>query len=438
MKLGGMNRLGCKAISAETFSTVRCADRLELEEAKMRGNSRYGTNLVLAAATAASICFCGSASAQAGAYATPHTSWGAPDLQGFWTNASITKMSRPAGIDTLVITEAQAKKLEDGDLNNQRLAADQKPTDQSLGAPAQGGLQANGNYNAFWWDPGKKVAQINGEYRSSWIVEPSTGRIPYKNRPAARPPARPAAAEAAAAKPAAKGKAPAKIAAPKPVAKPAAAPLKPGEKAFVEPGPSYGNIGTSPLERAAAYAGPEVRGVGERCLIGFGNTGGPVMNNVLYNNAYEIVQAPNAVMILVEMNHDARIIPIVPDASKAVHKPNAIKPWLGDSVGWYEGDTLVVETKNVNPIQRGYIGAKGKLTERFTRVEDGAILYKFEVDDPDQYTQVWKGEMPMHTLSGGLYEYACHEGNYALTGILEGAREKQRRGELLETTAENE
>jgi hypothetical protein len=369
------------------------------------------------------------------AQAAPHLSWGAPDLQGFWTNASITHMTRPAGLATLVITPEQAKKLEDGDFNNQRLAADQKPTDQSLGAPLTGGLLANGNYNAFWWDPGKKVAQINGEYRSSWIVEPADGRIPYKTRPAI-----PGAA--AAAKPAtpARSRKPAKQgAATGTYATGTSATGKPEPKAFVEPGPSYRAVGNR-RESSATYAGPEVRGVGERCLIGFGGTGGPVMNNVLYNNAYQIVQSPQAVMILVEMNHDARIIPIVSDASKAeaAHKPVAIKPWLGDSVGWYEGDTLVVETRNVNPIQKGYVSEGGRLIERFSRQKNGALLYRFEVDDPKQFTQVWKGEMPFTPLKGGLYEYACHEGNYALVGILQGAREKEKRGEMLEETAESE
>src|SRR5262249_22682567 len=105
----------------------------------------------------------------------------------FWTNASITKMSRPQGVANLVLTPEEAKKLESGDFNNRRLAADQKPTDQSLGAPAKGNLQANGNYNAFWWDPGSKVAQINGEYRSPWITKPPTGRTPYNPGRGARP-----------------------------------------------------------------------------------------------------------------------------------------------------------------------------------------------------------------------------------------------------------
>jgi hypothetical protein len=397
-------------------------------------NSLAGTGLALVIAALTPAAF-GQAPST---YARPHTSWGAPDLQGFWTNASITKMSRPASLSTLVITEEQAKKLEAGDFNNQRLAADQKPTDQTLGAPQRGNLQANGNYNAFWWDPGTKVAQINGEYRSSWIVEPTTGRIPYKNVPA-RPVARPAAA-AAQAPTATPAPAPAKPAAtPKPVAKPAAKPAakpEPTAKAFVEPGPSYGAARTraSPEQVAKSYEGPESRSLGERCLIGFGGTGGPVMTNVLYNNMYQIVQSPTAVMIQVEMNHDARIIPITHDRKR----PDAIKPWLGDSIGWYEGDTLVVETRNVNPRQGGYIGEHGKLTERFTRIAADAILYQFEVDDPDRYTQVWKGEMPFRTGQGGLFEYACHEGNYGLVDILQGARQKELRGEPLELTGESE
>jgi hypothetical protein len=393
----------------------------------MQQTKRIAGVLLIGAVMVAAPAFAQQAPAS---YQRPHTSWGAPDLQGFWTNASITRMSRPAGATSLVLTPEQARALESGDLNNQRLAADQRPTDQTLGAPAAGGLQNNGNYNAFWWDPGTKVAQINGEFRSSWIVEPADGRIPYKT-----PRARPGAASAPAARPAA----PARPAA-RPAAAPSPAPAPGGARPFVEPGPSYGNVGTTRVESDAAYAGPEVRGVGERCLVGFGNTGGPVMTNVLYNNMYQIVQSPGAVMILVEMNHDARIIPIVANraAAAAAHRPAAIRPWLGDSVGWYEGDTLVVETRNVNPAQRGYLSAAGRLTERFTRTADDVVLYQFEVDDPDQYSQVWRGEMPFNAGKGGLWEYACHEGNYALVGILEGARLRQRQGLTLEATADSE
>ena len=332
--------------------------------------------------------------AQAG-YTPPKTSWGAPDLQGNWTNASITKMTRPAGIDTLVITPMQAKKLEDGDFNNIRTREELQPTDQSTGAPEKGKpLPGVGNYNAVWVDPGAHVAVINGELRSSWITEPANGKIPYKP-----------------------GK---------------------GSARYEAPPTTAGKPPPAVTAAERSYEGPESRSVGERCIVGFGNTGGPVMNNVLYNNTYQIVQSPSHAMILVEMVHDVRVIPIVASKADARHDPASIKKWLGDSVGWYEGNTLVVETRNVHPQQRGYVSDAGKLTERFTRTEDGVILYQFEIDDPEQYTQVWKGEMPMRTATGAVYEYACHENNYGLLGILEGARQQERRGGNLELTADDE
>jgi hypothetical protein len=416
---------------------------------------------VLAAVSIAALGLAPLASAQAGA--TPRTSWGVPDLQGFWTNASITKLARPGNIKSLVMTPEEAKKLEDGDFNNQRTAAEVKPTDQRAGAPEKGrSLDGVGNYNAVWVDPGAKVAIVNGEFRSSWITVPDDGKIPYKPgrgggrvseeggespAPAATPAAaKPAPAAKSAAKPAAKP-------APKPAAKPAAktAAKKDEPAAFIDevarPRRDNGALADEATRRktqalAAAsrsYEGPESRSVGERCLVGFGTSGGPVLNNVLYNNTYQIVQSPSHVVLLTEMVHDARIIPIVSGADKAAaaHRPAAIKPWLGDSVGWYEDDTLIVETKNVNPVQRGYIGTNGKLVERFSRSADGTLLYKFEVDDPEQFTQVWKGEMPLRPAPG-LYEYACHEGNYAMPGILAGARRLEREGGNLVLTAEDE
>ena len=328
-------------------------------------------------------------------YVPPKTSWGVPDLQGNWTNASITKMTRPAGIDTLVISPMQAKKLEDGDFNNIRTREELKPTDQSTGAPEKGKpLPGVGNYNAVWVDPGAHVAVINGELRSSWITEPANGKIPYKP-----------------------GK---------------------GSARYEAPPTPAGTPPPAVSQAERSYEGPESRSVGERCIVGFGNTGGPVMNNVLYNNTYQIVQSPDHAMILVEMVHDVRLIPIVASKADVKHDPAAIKKWLGDSVGWYEGNTLVVETRNVHPQQRGYVSDAGKLTERFTRTAEGVILYQFEIDDPDQYTQVWKGEMPLRTATGAVYEYACHEGNYGLLGILEGARQQERRGGRLELTADDE
>ena len=145
------------------------------------------------------------------------------------------------------------------------------------------------------------------------------------------------------------------------------------------------------------------------------------MNNVLYNNMYQIVQTDDYLVILVEMVHDARIIPI-----NGEHRPDPLKPWLGDSVAWWEGDTLVVETINLHPQQSAQNSAalseQGKVIERFTRWSDEQIVYEFEVTDPVYYTETWRGEMSFNATDTKLYEYACHEGNYGLIGILAGAR----------------
>jgi hypothetical protein len=253
---------------------------------------------------------------------------------------------------------------------------------------------------------------------------------------AARPAAAPAAAAKAPARPAAKPSAKSSARAGAKSTEPA-----PFIDEVARPRRDNGPIASEDQRRAAAaaaaasrsYEGPESRSVGERCLVGFGGTGGPVMNNVLYNNTYQIVQTPGHVVILVEMVHDARIIPLTHDRKR----PSVIMPWLGDSIGWYEGGALVVETRNVSPAQHGYIGPGGKLTERFSRSADGNLLYRFEVEDTDQYTQAWKGEMPMRPAPG-LYEYACHEGNYAMPGILAGARRLERDGGRLTLTREDE
>ena len=163
----------------------------------------------------------------------------------------------------------------------------------------------------------------------------------------------------------------------------------------------------------------------ERCIVGFGSTAGPPMINVLYNNHYQIVQTRDTVIILVEMNHDARIVRM-----NAEHVPASVRPYMGDSIGRWEGDTLVVETTNFHPGERlrtnfnqsFYLSANAKVIERFTRVSPTEISYEFSVDDPEIYSKVWRAEMVMNAAQGNIYEYACHEGNYALPGILAGAR----------------
>ena len=170
-----------------------------------------------------------------------------------------------------------------------------------------------------------------------------------------------------------------------------------------------------------SYDSVKRRPLAERCLIGFGSTSGPPMLPVLYNNNYEIVQTPDAIMILVEMVHDVRVIRM-----NAQHGPKEIHKWLGDSIGHWEGDTLVVETINVNP-QNRFRGASEnlKVTERFKRVDQNTILYRATIDDPEAYTKPWTLEYPFTAAPGSVYEYACHEGNYGLANILSGARAEE-------------
>jgi hypothetical protein len=358
-------------------------------------------------AAVASIAVSGAANAQsAPGFTSPKTSWGVPDLQGTWSNASITDMQRSAEYPNLVMTPEQVAKMEGEDYYNNRTREDSKPTDLKTAKLLDGSdLLSGGGYNAFWVDQGTKVATVKGEPRSSWIIEPANGRIPRK---------------AAAA----------------PAARPAATPTGAAAKSGTVQGP--GAVDRNAGGGIGSYDNPETRPMGERCIVGFGNTGGPVMTNVLYNNHYQIVQAPEHVIIVVEMNHDARIIPIVKSAAEAKLSDGPIKKWLGESVGWYEGDTLVVKTGNVMPSQRGYISKDGVLIERFTRWDDGQITYEFTVDDPTQFTQPWKGEMALNLSKESFYEYACHEGNYAMEGILAGARKQEREGKTVKANAAEE
>jgi hypothetical protein len=315
----------------------------------MRTFAGFGLSILMLAASPPAL-------AQAASYTAPKTSWGVPDLQGAWTNASVTKLTRPAGIDKLVLTPEEAAAIERKDFNNARTAAELLPTDQSQGAPLKKPLPQTGNYNAVWVDPGSKIGLVKGELRSSWIIDPPNGRIPMSEAgrkklatwrpdatrdgtfkpgpisPLSTPPAAQAKAQT-------KTKAPAKVSGePTPVA------AISGAKPFVDlvEAPKSANAGGA----ASSYLGPESRGTGERCVL-MGNLGGPVMLSGLYNNNIQVVQTPGHVMLEVEMIHDARIIPVFKDAAEAKrsHGPLAIAKWMGDSVAWYEGDTLVVQTR---------------------------------------------------------------------------------------------
>ncbi|MET0336179.1 MAG: hypothetical protein ABW063_00295 [Caulobacter sp.] len=298
------------------------------------------------------------------------TAWGAPDLQGFWTNISLTTMQRAPTIDKLVLSEEEAAKLVGRNTytNVYKQEAGVSKLDQAATDKLLGDKNANRGYNAFWIDPGNNYAKVKGEYRSSWITSPANGRIPYSD------------------------------------------------------------AGIAANTRSANFDDYEARPLPERCLMSFTGSAGPVMNNGLYNNTYQIVQSPTSVMILTEMIHDVRVIPIVASAAEAKHGPSEIPKWGGDSVGWYEGDTLVVRTVNSHPRQRSYITPAGVVTERYQRHADGEVFYQFKVEDPTLYTTAWSGEMSLMASQEPLYEYACHEGNYAFAGIMGGARELDRQG----------
>ena len=160
------------------------------------------------------------------------------------------------------------------------------------------------------------------------------------------------------------------------------------------------------------------RPIGERCLLSFGNSSGPVMLPVMYNNNYQIVQTPDTILILVEMVHDARIVRM-----NATHAAPDVRQWLGDSIGHWEGDTLVVDTTNFNSQVRLRGSSENlHIIERFTRVDQNNILYRATVEDPTTFSKPWTIEYPFVATKGPIYEYACHEGNYAMTDILGGAR----------------
>lgn len=298
-------------------------------------------------------------------YQPPRLADGTPDLQGIWTNQTATPMERAAALGTRrAFTDAEAAAISKAAID--AVEADAQPSDPDKKIEAASSLPPVGNYNLFWTDRGMSVAKIDGEYRTSMIIEPLNGRVPPLT-------------EAALTRMAA---------------------TKPGRP----------------------NDGPEGRALGERCLLSFGYASGPPMLPVMYNSYYQIVQSPGYVMILVEMVHDARIIRI-----DDKHVPNSVRKWMGDSVGHWEGDTLVVETRNFRQ-EQNFRGSSEQavITERFTRVAEDQIVYRFTVDDPATFTQRITGELPFVPANGNIYEYACHEGNYALPGILSGAREEEK------------
>src|SRR6185503_3834553 len=227
-------------------------------------------------------------------------------------------------------------------------------------------------YNAGWTDPGDWVMRVAGKGRTSFVTYPVNGRIP---------PRLPTAA-------------------------------------------SMRSFRVETSEESGGGRGqadnPEDRSLGERCIMSFGVSSGPVMTGQLYNNTYQFVQTKDNFVMWVEMVHDARIVKL-----NAKHRTDGVKPWMGDQIGWWGGDTLVVETVGYNPKQGNNLRGGGpnmKVTERFTRVAPDRLHYAFDIQDPDTWAEPWGGEYEFASVKGNVYECACHEGNYGLSGILAGAR----------------
>ncbi|GAB1263091.1 hypothetical protein [Aurantivibrio plasticivorans] len=307
-----------------------------------------------------------SSSSNADTYTAPRLNHGSPDFQGTWTNVSLTYLQRSARYKNNILSAEEAAAIEQNTAARQ--ARGLKPTDPNAPPPPKGSNV--GGYNSFYLDQGDNLAYVDGAYRTTWLVNQEDGQLPYSEA---------------------------------------------GKKVFDE------NL----YQVRNDFSGPETRPMAERCIIGFGSTAGPPMLNVQYNNNYQIVQTPNSIMILVEMNHDARIIRM-----QGEPLPNGMTQWFGDSIGRWEGDTLVVETRKFNPgeslrtwfNQSLYISPNAVVTERFTRVSDSQIHYEFSVDDPTIYSETWHAKMVFNKTNEPIYEYACHEGNYAMTNILSGAR----------------
>jgi hypothetical protein len=302
---------------------------------------------------------------------------GRPDLEGTWTNASLTRLERPAEYgNRAVLTPREVSALEKK--NQDLVALGNRPTDpkasvKDLPADCSDGRGNNCNYNAAWTDPGTTVMRVHGEPRSSFITFPDNGRIPAFTPEA------------------------------------------------IANGSAVRRYGPPVPAGLSQNDNPETRALGERCLTSFGYSAGPVMLPLLYNNTYEIVQGKDTVAIVVEMVHDVRIVRL-----NAPHRTDGLRPWFGDSIGHYEGNTLIVETTNF-PQSQQFMGSwqNLKVTERFTRASGDRVLYQFKVEDPSVWVQPWGGEYEFSRAGGKLYEYACHEGNYALSDILAGARAEE-------------
>ncbi|MEM1249151.1 MAG: hypothetical protein AAGK22_22425 [Acidobacteriota bacterium] len=323
----------------------------------------------------------------------PRTAAGKPDFTGFYNAATLTPLVRPAALGermSLTDEEAAAIAQRKADL----YAADAVPSDPNRSAPEKGGTPifdpgleiasgGSGGYNAFYMDPGDGAFKIDGEWRTSILIDPTNGQFP---------PMTPAAQQKQAA-------------------------MAMFMRANIDTGSAFWID-----DEIGPYDNMEQRPLAERCLLGFGSTAGPPMLPTLYNSMKRIVQNEDHVMILIEMQHDARVFRVGGE-----HASDDIKHWLGDSTARWEGDTLVVTT--LNPRTRyglfktsDDVPAGMVVEERFSYLDADTLVYRFTVSDPETWTGSWTGEYVWLRSDDKVYEYACHEGNYAMGNIMRGAR----------------
>ena len=312
-------------------------------------------------------------------FATPRTADGQPDLQGVWDFRTLTPLQRPEDRGAqATLTEEEAAAIEQESAQS-AIDADQPSEVRTEPLPVGGNV---GGYNNFWFDRGAGVVD---DRRTSLISDPPDGRVPM---------------------------------------------LQPGYE-MVELSLGEDRPGTRPVRVRAAGIGAdsyEDRGLAERCLLGF-NSGPPIVP-AGYNQNLQIFQTADHVVILHEMVHDARIVPL----DGRAHVSDNVRQWMGNSRGSWDGDTLVVETRNFTDKTSSFSpsvtmaagnGSTLHLTERFSRIAEDTLLYEFTVDDLTTFTKPFSASIPMKR-GEALFEYACHEGNYGLLNILAGARQEER------------
>ncbi|MBV9503912.1 MAG: hypothetical protein JO323_02795 [Acidobacteriia bacterium] len=305
--------------------------------------------------------------AAAGQWHASRTPDGQPDLQGVWDAASMTPLERP-----LELGKKEFYSPEEAAAYEKKRAGEQNRDRRDGSAEADLGRA----YNDAWYDRG---AHLASDRRTSRLIDPPDGRFP---------------------------------------------PMTPeAMKKYKE---------TQAWLAQHADDGPETRPLPDRCLV-FSQSGPPFLPGN-YNNLYQIVQTPGEVVVLSEMGHQARTIPLTNGKASPASLPESFRQWAGVSVGHWEGETLVIETTHfrTGPQSRFGVQYDGmtdenlRVTERLTRTGPHTLTYRATVVDPSVYTRPWTVEFPMERTENAVYEYACHEGNYGLAGILSGARAQEK------------